>query len=126
MKYIVAFLLLFALTTELHLKSNPPNCKMSGENCTSNAQCCDRGLCLSKKHVCGSFLEFAKERYLEVEERSHKEVGEKCAENHECEKPNFCYDKKCTEPFEKGHECLDDYQCKSKKCSGFRYYGKCT
>ncbi len=117
MKYIVAFLLLFALTTELHLKSRP-KCKMSGENCTSNAQCCDH-ICLSKKNVCVSFLEFA-------EERSHKEVGEKCAENHECGKPNFCYDKKCTEPFEKGHKCLDDYQCKSKNCSGFRYYGKCT
>ena len=111
MKYIVAFLLLFALTTELHLKSNPPNCKMSGENCTSNAQCCGNRVCLSKKHVCGSFLEF-------VEERSHLEVGEECAENSECGDPNFCYDKKCTEPFEEGHECKHDYQCKSDNCKG--------
>ena len=117
MKYIVAFLLLFALTTELHLKSKT-KCRMAGEKCTSHVQCCDRGLCLSKKHVCGSILEFTKERYLEV--------GEKCAENYECGKPNFCYDKKCTEPFEKGHECLHDDQCKSDNCSGFRYYGKCT
>ena len=119
MKYIVAFLLLFALTTELHLKSRP-KCKMSGENCTSHVQCCDH-FCLSKKNVCGSFLEFAKER-------SHLEVGEKCAENSECGKPNFCYDKKCTEPFEKGHECKQHYQCKSYICIGSRggiRYGKC-
>ena len=118
MKYIVAFLLLFALTTELHLKSNPPNCKMSGENCTYHPQCCD-GFCLSKKHVCGSILEFTKER-----SHSHfKKVGEKCAENRECGDPNFCYDKKCTEPFEKGHECIDDYQCKSDDCGEIRYLG---
>ena len=77
--------------------------------------------CLSKKNVCGSILEFAKER-------SYKEVGEKCAENSECGKPNFCYDKKCTEPFEEGHECLHDYQCKSDICKGSRggiRYGRC-
>ena len=32
MKYIVAFLLLFALTTELHLKTKY-KCKMTGEKC---------------------------------------------------------------------------------------------
>ena len=115
MKYIVAFLLLFALTTELHLKSRP-KCKMSGENCTSHVQCCEDGFCHFKKHVCISILEF-------TNERSHLEVGEKCAENRECGDPNFCYDKKCTEPFEKGHECIDDYQCKSDDCGEIRYLG---
>ncbi len=102
MKYIVAFLLLFALTTELHLKSKT-KCKMSGENCTFNAQCCGNRVCLSKKgNVCGP----------------HLEVGEECGENGECGDPNFCYDKKCTEPFENGHECKHDYQCKSDNCKG--------
>ena len=122
MKYIVAFLLLFALTTELHLKSKT-KCRMSGEKCILNAQCCGENVCLSKKgHVCGSLLEF-------VEDRSHfKKVGEECGENGECRDPYFCYDKKCTEPFEKGHECKHDYQCKSDNCmgswGGIRY-GKC-
>ena len=52
MKYIVAFLLLIALTTELHLKSKT-KCKMAGEECTFNAQCCGERVCLSKKgNVC--------------------------------------------------------------------------
>ena len=102
MKYIVAFLLLFALTTELHLKSKT-KCKMAGEKCTFNAQCCGERVCLSKKgHVCGS----------------HLKVGEECGENGECGAPNFCYAKNCTEPFENGHECKHDYQCKSDNCKG--------
>ena len=102
MKYIVAFLLLFALTTELHLKSKT-KCKMSGEKCTFNAQCCGNRACLSKKgHVCGE----------------HLNVGEACGENGECGKPNFCYDDVCTVPFEKGHKCKHDYQCVSKDCDG--------
>ena len=44
MKYIVAFLLLFALTTELHLKTKL-QCKKSGENCFMDFECCDDLIC---------------------------------------------------------------------------------
>ena len=102
MKYIVAFLLLFALTSEIHLKSKT-RCRMSGEKCWFNAQCCGNRVCLSKKgNVCGS----------------HLKVGEACGEDGECGKPNFCYEKVCTAPFEKGHKCRYDYHCKSKTCRG--------
>ena len=102
MKYIVAFLLLIALTTELHLKSKT-KCKMAGEKCTFNAQCCGHRVCLSKQgHVCGS----------------HLELGEACGENGECRDPYFCYDKVCTAPFETGHKCKHGYQCQSNDCDG--------
>ena len=102
MKYIVAFLLLFALTIEIHLKSKT-KCKMTGEKCTFNAQCCGNRACLSKKgHVCGA----------------HLQVGEACGENGECGDPNFCYDKVCNAPFESGHKCKHGYQCKSNDCDG--------
>ena len=105
MKYLaLAFLLLFAITTEINLKSkSKTKCKMSGEKCTFNAQCCGNRACLSKKgHVCGS----------------HLNVGEPCGENGECGKPNFCYDKVCTAPFETGHKCKHGYQCQSNDCDG--------
>ena len=74
MKYLIAILVLFTFTIEMKLKAKT-QCKMGGEKCTFNAQCCGNRACLSKKgKVCGP----------------HLSVGEKCGESGECGEPNFC------------------------------------
>jgi len=103
-KYFVLLLLFaFIATAKLNKKTK---CKMSGEKCTFNAQCCGNRVCLSKQgKVCGS----------------HLELGELCGEDGECASPNFCAgdDKKvCTAPYPSGHKCKKDKQCKSKSCKG--------
>ena len=88
MKYLIAILVLFAFTTEMKLKAKT-QCRMGGEKCTFNAQCCGNRVCLSKKgKVCGP----------------HLNVGEACGEDGECGSPNFCYSSVYTAPFESGHK----------------------
>ena len=101
-KLAIAAIALFAFTTEARLKAKT-SCKMGGEKCTFNAQCCGNRVCLSKYgKVCGA----------------HLNVGQNCGENGECLDPNFCYDGVCTAPFSSGHKCKHDYQCESDSCKG--------
>ena len=101
-KLAIAAIALFAFTTEARLKAKT-SCKMGGEKCTFNAQCCGNRVCLSKYgKVCGA----------------HLSVGQNCGENGECLDPNFCYDGVCTAPFSSGHKCKHDYQCESDSCKG--------
>ena len=90
-------MLLFALTTELHLKTK--RCKMQGKMCALDKECCDNLFCPSKIKTCEPKLT----------------LGEKCVKNTDCEAPNYC-SIVCTAPKESERRCSHDFECKSGKC----------
>ena len=108
-KLAIAAIALFAFSEEGQLKAKTA-CRMAGEKCTFNAQCCGNRVCLSKQgNVCGA----------------HLKVGDVCGESGECGDPNFCEKvsknnktKVCTAPYATGHECKHDDHCVSGTCKG--------
>ena len=101
MKYIIAFLLLCALTTELHLKTK--YCLIQGKKCSLDMECCDNLVCIknyeTKRRSCEPKLS----------------LGEKCVKNTDCEAPNYC-SIFCVAPKESERRCAHDFECKSGNC----------
>ena len=104
-KYFVLLLLFaFIATAKLNKKTK---CKMSGEKCRFNIECCGSRVCLSKQgNVCGS----------------HLTKDQLCGEDGECASPYFCAGEKnkkvCTAPYPSGEKCKKDSQCQSGTCKG--------
>ena len=117
MKYIVAFLLLFALTTELHLKTKL-QCKKSGENCFMDFECCDDLICDEGTKTCEP--ELPKLPNLPTKSKKlpkRPTLGEACKSRYECEEPYICLMRVCKPAnLFSGHKCKKNYECESGNC----------